>query len=304
MKYAPIVVFVYKRAVHTEQCLQALSKSIGADLSDLIIFCDGPKTENDKADVSEVRTLVKEFAATSVFRSVKIIESEENNGLANSIISGVSMVLEQYGRVIVVEDDLIVSDDFLQYMNGALEYYKNNPEIGSISAYTYPIDYLKNYSKDIYVIRKGECWGWATWKDRWDQVDWEVKDFNEYKKSRKQQKAFKALEYGLDNMLKCQMEGKIDSWAVRWCFHLFKNGLLTVYPSVSRAKNIGMDGSGTHCQQVKGKGADLYSGVKTCEFELQEVNPVIEKQVAVFEKESFAERCMRYIKAVKQRFGK
>lgn len=285
MNTAPIVLFVYKRAEHTRKCLEALNHNEGIENTDLIIYSDGPREEKDDISVKEVREYIKMFAQVSSFRHVEIVESPVNKGLARSIISGVSNVMNQYGKAIVVEDDLVTSTDFWRFMDGALQYYENYPQIGSVSGCTYPIKYLEDYKKDIYVIRKGECWGWATWKERWDEVDWDVCDFTEYKKNRKLRKQFNSLECGLDHMLISQMTGKIDSWAVRWCYHLFKRKLLTVYPAVSRTYNIGMDGTGEHCPEATDYEFKLYTGNFQCNYEIQEVNVEIEKQVAIFEKQ-------------------
>lgn len=244
--FAPVVLFAYKRRDKLEKCLQALEANYGVDRTVLYVFCDGPKKKDDELAVQEVREYMYTYKEKCKFRDVYIVESEKNKGLANSIIDGVTDVINKYGSVIVVEDDLITTSDFLHYMNGALTYYKEMKEYGSISAYTLPLRQLKGYSKDIYVTRKGECWGWGTWQDRWDKVDWSVEDFDEYFVDKKKRKLFNSIEYGLDRMLVMQMNGEIDSWAVRWCYHLFFHGLFTVYPKESKTFNIGFDGSGTH----------------------------------------------------------
>lgn len=247
MANAPIALFAYKRADKLEKCIKALEKNQGVEETDLYIFADGAKGEKDGDEVRAVRCYIDNYQKESRFRNVFVEKKEKNVGLANSIIAGVTSVINQYGKVIVVEDDLITTPDFLNYMNGALDYYEEDLVYGSISAYTYPLKELENYEKDVYATKKGECWGWATWKNRWENVDWEVRDFPQYRRSYRKRRAFKKLETGLDRMLVNQMTGKIDSWAVRWCYHLFKTGQLTVYPKCSKTVNIGMDNSGTHC---------------------------------------------------------
>ena len=250
MVYAPVVVFSYNRADKLEACLNSLEKNALVKESDLIIFADGPKNSDDVKKVEQVRRFINQYLSKANFKRVKVISKTKNLGLANSIISGVSKVIDKYKKVIVVEDDLIVADDFLLYMNQALDYYEELKEYGSISGYTYPLPELRKYGKDIYVTRKGECWGWGTWIDRWREVDWEVSDFTSYVHDRQKRRAFDAVEKGLDRMLILQQEGKIDSWAVRWCYHLFTHQLLTVYPRVSKTQNMGFDGSGTNCEDA------------------------------------------------------
>lgn len=281
--WAPIALFAYKRVDKLQECLLALESNLGVENTVLYIFCDGPKKKEDIIAVQQVRKYIHEYKEKSKFKKIYLVESETNRGLANSIIGGVTEVVNKYGKVIVVEDDLVTTNDFLQYMNGALDFYENMKEYGSISAFTLPMKQLNHYAKDIYVTRKGECWGWGTWKDRWNEVDWSVSDFPEYYKDKKKRKAFDAIEYGLDKMLIMQMEGKLDSWAVRWCYHLFFHNLLTVYPKVSRTLNIGFDGSGTHCEadgDLYGKG--LRHVAEKCKFERLSVNTRLERKSSLY----------------------
>ena len=282
MSYAPVVVFAYKRKDKLELCLSALEKNRDADRTDLYIFVDGAKGSTDEPQVEEVRNFVREYTKKSIFKSVKVIVREKNVGLANSIISGVTEVITEHHKAIIVEDDLITAEDFILYMNDALNYYEPYQEYGSISAYSYPLKELKKYNKDIFVTGKGECWGWGTWQNRWEKVDWEVKSYEEYIHNTKMRKQFENLETGLDDMLIAQMQGEIDSWAVRWCYHLFRSQLLTVYPRVSRVINIGMDGSGTHCSSIAQINSDINHTVAHCKFERMPINKKMEKKSAKF----------------------
>lgn len=299
---APVALFAYKRIDKLQECLKALECNYGAENTILYIFCDGPKKEEDTKKIQEVREYVYAYKDKSKFKEINIIESETNKGLANSIIGGVTDVVNKFGKVIVVEDDLITTQDFLQYMNGALDFYKDMKEYGSISAYTLPMKQLDKYSKDVYVTRKGECWGWGTWQDRWNEVDWSVCDFNEYYNDKKRRKAFDSIEYGLDKMLVLQMNGKIDSWAVRWCYHLFFHNLLTVYPKVSKTVNIGFDGSGTHCEA----NSDLYGkriidNKEKCVFERLPVNSKLERKSSLYARNAMIQNIIYQLR--KRMFG-
>lgn len=280
---APVVVFVYCRPEHTRKTLQALNKNILASETELYIYADNAKSQNAVEGVKAVREYIDSFKDEAVFKKVKIVKSEKNKGLANSIITGVTEVINKYGKAIIVEDDLVTSKDFLRYMNGALNFYCDNPKIGSISAYTYDIASLKNYEGDVYMTYKGECWGWATWENRWNKVDWSVKNYREFYKNAKKRKAFDSLELGLTHMLDMQMCGKIDSWAVRWVYHLFEHNLMTVYPKMPKVVNIGFDGSGTHCKVVRKIDCNISSQEVEVKFENLEVDPEIAKQVARYE---------------------
>ena len=246
MKYAPIILIVYNRKFHTERTVKALSMNTLAKESELFVFADGYKNDEDKLRVSEVVDYIEKIKG---FKNIHIYKSSKNQGLAKSVLNAVTSVLKQFDSVIVLEDDIVTSPYFLKYMNEALEYYKDIKDIGSISGFNYPKKVLnipKGYNNDIYFSLRPSSWGWATWKDRWEKVDWEVKDYQEFEKDEKLQKKFNKGGSDLSGMLKAQMEGKVDSWAIRWSYHHFKNNLLAVYPVVSFVDNIGNDGSGIH----------------------------------------------------------
>jgi hypothetical protein len=164
-------------------------------------------------------------------------ESSTNKGLATSIIQGVSSVLKIYPSAIVLEDDLITSTNFLEYMNQALNYYQDNPQILSISGFSPIINGLDN--DEVYYTQRASSWGWACWEDRWDKIDWQMDSYKDFKTDRQAQSRFNKMGSDMSLMMKRQMQGKIDSWAIRFCFHQFQNNLFSVYPSLSKVQNIG-----------------------------------------------------------------
>ena len=147
-----------------------------------------------------------------------------------------------------MEDDLITSKNFLSFINQALIHYKDNSKVFSISGFTVNVNGLD--TNDIYFTLRGSSWGWGTWKDRWDNVDWEVKDYDVFVKDKKARRAFNQMGTDMTSMLNKQMRGQINSWAIRWCYHQFKNSLFTVYPAKSKIDNIGFNRNATH---TKGK---------------------------------------------------
>ena len=239
MQYAPITLFTYSRADHTKSAVESLLKNKEAAESDLFIFSDGPKTEEKRKAVEENRKYIHTITG---FKSVHIVEHEKNQGLANSLIAGITEIVNQYGRVIVVEDDLILSPYFLQFMNEALEKYKDEDRVASISAFLNPIDCE---APDTFFLRYFACWGWATWKRGWDilinddrvllkQLRWKKNDFNI---------GGTGPFYGI---LYCDKIGLNDSWAVRFYASQFLAGKLQLFPGRSMAIQTGTDGSGTH----------------------------------------------------------
>lgn len=246
MSLAPVVIFTFNRLDHTKKTIEALKKNILADESEIFIFSDGPRNKEEEKRVNEVRQYLKDLKETDEFKNVSIIESEKNKGLANSVINGVAEVINKHGKIIVLEDDLVTSKYFLEFMNDALELYKDRSDIWSISGYTPNVKIPIDYNSEVYLIRRGASWGWATWEDRWKLNDWEIRDYNKFKKDSKGKKDFNIAGSDMSPMLNDQMEGRIDSWAIRWVYNQFKQNMWTIYPIKSLVKNIGNDLSGTH----------------------------------------------------------
>lgn len=240
---APVVIFTYKRLDTLIKTIQALKKNQHAPETDLFIYSDGPKGPEDQAKVEQVRAFNQ---TVSGFKSVTLIDSTINRGLANSVISGTTEVLNKYRKVIVMEDDLVTSPDFLSYMNQALTSYQNNGKIFSISGYSPALKARSYTDYDVFFSGRLCSWGWGMWKDRWDTVDWEVKDFEGFKVNRAKQREFNSLGQDLSRMLFMQMEGKIDSWAIRCSYSQFKQKGYTVYPKTSKIMNIGFGDDASH----------------------------------------------------------
>jgi glycosyltransferase involved in cell wall biosynthesis len=240
---APVIIFTYKRLDTLQQTLESLIKCELSDESDVIIFSDAAKSEKDLNQVMAVRSYLKNLVG---FKSIKINFAEKNKGLANSIIEGVTSIINTFGRVIVLEDDLQVSKNFLIFMNASLEFYGNKEKVFSISGFSLKTKIPVEYPFDVYFTPRGLSWGWATWKNRWNEVDWEVKDFADFKGNNGAKKEFALGGTDLFPMLQKQMELHIDSWAIRWFYNQFKCEKLTVYPIKSKVRNLGFDEEATH----------------------------------------------------------
>lgn len=272
---APVVIFTYNRPDHTKKTIEALASNDLAKETELFIFSDAAKDKKNLKNVEDTRCYIDSIPTKELFKSVEIVKATNNKGLANSVINGVSEIIDKFGRVIVVEDDLVSSKDFLSYMNNALNYYELNQSIWSISGYNIPIDMPSNYYHNVYLSYRGCSWGWATWKDRWDRVDWSVSDYNEFKTNRKARNKFNRGGRDMAFMLDLQMEGKIDSWAIRWCYAQYKFDMYTIYPVDSRIKNIGLDGSGTHSGVSSHYDVNFKNENGTCELEDIKINQTI-----------------------------
>ncbi|MEY0234617.1 glycosyltransferase [Providencia manganoxydans] len=244
---APICLFVYNRCSHTKKTIESLKKNRIAATTEIFIFSDAAKTKAHEKDVAAVRKYIQ---SVSGFKKINIILADNNKGLANSIIDGVSYVMKKNESVIVFEDDLITSPVTLEYLNIMLDTYKDNNQIMSITSYNYPestIPTPNNYSYSNYFTGRPCSWGWATWRDRWESIVWKGNIYDDYLNNKAQQHKFKKYA-GTDihRMLKKQLKNKIDSWAVRFVFNCFIQNKLASYPTKSYITNIGSDGSGTH----------------------------------------------------------
>lgn len=235
--YAPIVLFVYNRPDLTLKTIESLKRNILVEKSNIYIYSDGFKNEKDKEKVEKVREIIKDVQG---FNSVKVIERNENKGLATSVIEGVTEVIKKYGTAIVMEDDLLTSPYFLTYMNLSLKYYENDKNIWSVSGYT-PIkinDIVEN--KDIYFSGRSSSWGWATWEKKWMLNNWSIESSEDIFTNSKIQKNFNKYGNDLFPMLKDYKRNYVDSWAIRWCYNQFLHQSLTVYPSESLVFNDGL----------------------------------------------------------------
>lgn len=242
----PIALITYNRPDHLRRTIDALSKNVGASKTDMFIFSDGPRSDNDQPLVSEVRHIIE---STKGFRTVSRINNIVNVGLSESVINAVTYVLSMYNSVIVVEDDLVTSPNFLAYMNHCLDLFRDRKDISSISGYN-AIPATKPY-----LSHRPCSWGWATWNDRWFAFD-----PYDQKITRKDKRGFNRGGDDLYRMYRQYEHGVIDSWAVRWAFHNYKNSLYSFYPATSKVLNIGNDGSGTHVKKTNRYNVQLDSG--------------------------------------------
>ena len=245
---APIALFVYNRPEHTRSVIRALQQNTLAGQSILYVFADGIKA-NTTTEQHERICLVRDIASKiDGFKEVHLMLSNVNKGCAKSIIDGVSYVVKKHGRVIVVEDDIITIPQFLQYMNDALDFYSTDRRIWSVGGMNIDIHLPEKYTKkhDLYLVHRGCSWGWGTWADRWKDIDWEVKDSEQFFTSKRKTGKFDRGGEGMTQMLRDQLDGKIDAWDIIWDYHVFKHNGYGLRPIKSFTQNIGMDGSGTH----------------------------------------------------------
>lgn len=242
MPLAPIILFTYNRLHHTRRCVEALLQSTLAVESEIFIYADAAKDDSQLEAVKEVRQYIRTIQG---FKNITLIERNENWGLARNIIDGVTSLVNRYGKVIVLEDDLIVAPYFLQFMNDALETYKNEPKVGHIQA----CDFIQDPSlPETFLIKWTGSWGWATWDRAWKHFNPNGKELLQELEERKLTYTFDFNgKYGYTRMLRRQIEGKNNSWAIRWNASLFLKDILSLNVGRSLVQNEGFDGSGTNC---------------------------------------------------------
>ena len=239
---APILLFVYNRPAHTRRLVESLLRNAEAAGSSLFIYSDAPRDESVRPAVDEVRRYVRSIRG---FDRVEVVERTENWGLSRSIIDGVSTALQRFDRVIVLEDDLVLSPYFLRFMNEALETYKDEPRVGHIQA----CDFTQDPSlPDTFLIKWTGSWGWATWRRAWKHFNPDGQALLDELERRRLTRTFDFDgAYRYTRMLRRQVEGKNNSWAIRWNASLFLADILSLNVGRSLVQNTGFDGSGTHC---------------------------------------------------------
>jgi len=233
---APIILFTYKRLDTLNRCLDSLKKCPEAEFSDLIIVADYQLTEKDRDKVACVR----QFSPTIIgFKSIEIIEREKNYGVDYNIIEGIKMMAARFPKFIIVEDDLLVKNGFLTFLNKTLNQYENHNEVITVTAFSWVNSIPKNYLFDVYFAKRTNPWGWATWSNKINAVDWELIDKEEFIKDVKIQNKFN--EWGSDRsrMLLSTILNKTRAWDIRLDYDQFKNNTTTIYPVTSFVENIG-----------------------------------------------------------------
>ena len=247
---APIVLFVYKRPEQTKKVIESLKENVFSRQSELFIFSDGFRDLQDKELVLSVRSYINTIKSNDWFEAVHVYESKTNRGLANSIIDGVSKIIGRYGKVIVLEDDLIISPYFLKYMNECLDFFEQDERIWAVCGYTPELQSLKEYDCDVYLNYRASTWGWGTWTNRWADIDWSVSDYRRFRWNLPERIRFCFGGNDTVSMLKAQMNGKLDSWGIRWCYAQSRRRKLAVAPRKSLVQNIGFDSTGTHSKSA------------------------------------------------------
>lgn len=269
---APIALFVYNREDHTRQTLDALEQNEGANESELIIFSDGPKTDQDKHKVKQIRELCQRYKG---FKAIHLIESEQNKGLARSIVEGVSSLFEEYERLIVLEDDMLSSRQFLNYMNQALDHFAEEKKVWHISGWNYPIE--SEGLGDAFLWRAMNCWGWGSWRDRWKHYE---KDAEKLINTFSEEEIRRFDLNGTSDFwqqVEMNASGDLNTWAIFWYATIFRNDGLCLNPSKTYILNTGVDGSGMHGGNEQG----LFESKLSNKFPLNLEIEIIEDQIAV-----------------------
>jgi hypothetical protein len=261
-----IALFAYNRPEHTRKTLKALEACEGASELTLYVFADGARSDVDRPKVVEVREVIQSLEWAG---GLELHLSDTNKGLANSIIHGVTHVLHQHDAIIVLEDDIVLAPNAVHYFESALHRYVDYPAVGSVSGFAHPHKRLRiphSYPYDTYFLVRNSSWGWATWKDRWEKVQWSMDCWESQRDDTYFVESLRAVGPDLPRMLDQQLHGQVDSWAVRFTLHHFLNGLVSLVPVKSYVENIGMDGSGTHTGKTAVYKNDLTQSVDVPTF--------------------------------------
>lgn len=247
MSNPPVIIFAYNRIEALNKCVDTLAACPESEVTDLYIFVDGPRNESEAEKVRDVVRFARSVGSQYQFRSVSVEESAVNKGLACSVIEGVDYVINKYGSAIIVEDDLEVLPNFLGYMSDALSRYEAEKEVFSICGYTNKIRIPADYMYDAYFCTRSSSWGWATWADRWNTVDWTFERWEEWKRERAGFNSWGGSD--CFSMLDACRKGENSSWAIRFCFAQYLQKGVSLFPVRSLVTNNGFDGSGSNCRK-------------------------------------------------------
>ncbi len=249
-KAAPVILFTYNRPEHTKRTIEALAANEMAAETDLYVYSDAAKKDTDREKVQEIRNYV---AGVTGFARVELRSREVNFGLAKNVIEGVTEIVNTYGRVIVLEDDLVTNRYFLRFMNDALARYEKEPKVTGITGFSHFGDEVELPYQSYFNTLTGTSWSWATWADRWRDFDAECADWTRMISDEKLRRAFNYDNtYNFYKIMKMQQtDEKTNSWAIRWYWSNFRKGALILSPTRSLVSNEGWDGSGIHCGAEK-----------------------------------------------------
>lgn len=278
IELAPIALFVYNRPELTLRTLEHLARNEELARSALFVFCDGPKIGATAEQLNQIARVQEIIRSRPWAQAVHIEQSEKNKGLANSIITGVTKTVEKYGRVIVVEDDLAVAPFFLQYMNKALHIYEKEKKVLAIHGYLYPVDLGKRAAEDTFFIRDPGCWGWATWQRAWKLFEPDTKKLYDLMRLKGLSHAFDFWGgYPYMRMMRQQMTGKVDSWAVRWRAVAYLHDMFTLHPVRSLVRHDGNVPEATHYRV--GENDNLYTEITEQPVEVEKIPIVANEEI-------------------------
>ena len=243
---APVILIAFNRPEPFRRVLVNLAAAHGIQDREIRVFVDGPRNESDRILGDQVASVAESFRAT--LPKMTLVRRERNLGCRENVVRSVSEVMDSCGRAIIVEDDVLVSHTFLDYMDAALDLYADNPRVWGINAWRNRFVHVPaSYPNDVYLTPRMLCWGWGSWKNRWNQVDFDLSDWPVQGKLEAMHAMLDAAGVDLHRMLQLQYEGVLKTWDVQCCYHVVKNGLFCVEPRYALTKNIGSGVNPTHC---------------------------------------------------------
>lgn len=233
--------FAFNRPVHLLKSLTSLKNNTLSSESTLYIYCDGQKPGSSAEELKKIKE-TRAIAKKELWcKEVILVEQKENKGLAISIKEGVTELINKHGKLIILEDDLVLSKNFLRYMNDGLNAYADIENIYSINGFMFPIGFKE---QSTFLLPYTSTWGWATWKNRWaifqPEIDTNDKAFIQTNAALKTR--FDLSEYSYSDML----DYGNNSWGIKWYYSIFLKNGLNVFPTLTLVQNIGNDGSGTN----------------------------------------------------------
>ena len=237
-----IVIFSYNRPKHLSKLIDTIIKNNINKSYKIYLFCDGPKNKLDQVKISSIKETIKEKKISFVHKTFR----KKNIGLSKNIISGISFVLKRHKSCIVLEDDLILNKNCINFMNTMLHKLKKDNSLGSVSAHSYLDDFKSKSKFDFYISKRHSSWCWGTWSRVWNDINWNETNYKNHFSKKKEVNKFSEGGKDLNLLLWGNYKKFIDSWAIRFNFFCAKKELKSFQPRLSMIRNDGRDASGTH----------------------------------------------------------
>ena len=243
-----VVAIIFNRPDKTKILFESIKKY---KPNKLFIISDGPRKKN-LSDKDQVKISREVFKNITWKCKVSTNYSNKNLGTKKRIMSGINWVFQNVEEAIFLEDDCIPTKEFFLFVEKMLNKYRTNLKIGSVCGTNlFSLNGKKN--EHYFFSKYQDCWGWATWKNRWFTIDKNLKTLQKTKNNKFLKDylgSYRAHLYWHWKLNKVK-QTELDSWSIIWTYTGFIKKYLHIIPKKNLIKNIGFDKSATNTKKIK-----------------------------------------------------